>query len=371
MIALRVLAIALGHSRRRPGLTAAALLAAAVAAGGLSYIVGDASSRNERLLEGLRTPLARSILIRAASTASPEDLLNARDVQTLASMPGIEHAVGLSAVESATNAAIPGATTSIGFFDITVLSGANPYRLVAGRVPRDGEVIISEPGAGALAATIPLASGLAVGHRVLPVVGVYQTLDEGRLTQLLSSSSIATSSANIKAYALVALVVRQPSDLAAIIRTLPVIFSDRVPSDYNAEFDPRLKDIEETISLAGRQSIRSTALAITAFGAVIEAVVTAVNALTQRREIARRRALGATRSAILSVLVVESAVLSTIGATIGAASAVAVLAVRHEQIALGLPFSAAIFVAIAATAAAVPGGLFGAFQDPATILRVA
>lgn len=370
MIIWRILRLALGHARRRPGLSSAALLASLVAAGGLAYIVGDATSRNTQLLQELRTPLARSVLLRATGTTDTADLLDARSVQALASLPGVEHAVGLTPVRSAANAAIPGDDEQIGFFAIDTLAGGAPFALTAGRLPKPDEAILSVTGATRLRASIPLASSITVDQHTLGIVGTYTTPDNGRLTDLLSASAITLAPPDTIGYALVALVVRQPTDIAAIIHTLPIIFSNRLPTDYTVEYDSRLEDIESTVSTAGRQSIQSTALAITAIGAIIQAVVTAINALTQRREIARRRALGATRSHVLATLITESAILSTIGATIGTIAATIVLTDRHAHLPVSLPASAAIFVAITASAAAIPGGLFGAFQDPATILRV-
>ncbi len=370
MIAWRILVLAIGHAKRRPGLSAAAILASLVVAGGLTYIVGDATNQNTQLLQELRTPLARSILVRSTATSDPAGFLAARSVRALASLPGVEHAVGLTPVRSAANAAIPAAANPIGFFAIDTLTGLPPFALTAGRLPHSGEAILSIPGAERLRASAPLASGILVDEQVLGIVGTYTTPDNGRLTDLLSASALTIAPPDTSSYALVALVVREPSDIAAVVHALPVIFSDRLPSDYNVEYDPRLADIEATVASAGRRSIRSTALALTAIGAAIQAVVTAINALTQRREIARRRALGATRSQVLATLVTESAILSTVGATLGTVTAAAILASRHADLAAALPLSAATFVAITATAAALPGGLFGAYQDPATILRV-
>jgi putative ABC transport system permease protein len=370
MIAWRILLLAIGHATRRIGLTAAAVLASLVAAGGLTYIVGDATNQNTQLLQQLRTPLARSILVRSTSTTDPASFLAARDVRTLASLPGVEHAIGLTPVRSAANAAIPGADNPIGFFEIDTLTGPPPFALTAGRLPHTGEALLSIPGAQRLRASIPLATGILVDQHVLGVVGTYTTPDNGRLTDLLSASALTIAPPDTSSYALVALVVREPSDIATVVHALPVIFSDRLPTDYNVEYDPRLADIQATVASAGRRSIRSTALALTAIGAAIQAVVTAINALTQRREIARRRALGATRSQVLGTLVTESAILSTIGAALGSLIAAIVLASRHADLTIALPVAAATFVAITATFAAIPGGLFGAFQDPATILRV-
>jgi putative ABC transport system permease protein len=370
MIVTRILGVAVGHARRRPGLTGAAFLIAVVGAGALTYIVGDTAARNAQLLQELRSPTARSILIRTQTT-QPPTLFDPLATTNLAALPGVEYAVGLSPVTSATNAAIPGSQGTIGFFELTVLAGDAPFEITAGRAPSEREAIISGPGAQRLSATVPLASAIIAADTTYAVVGTYITPDHGQISQLLTSSAITVKEPNAHGYSLIALTVRQPADLAAVVQALPVLFSDLIPTDYTAEYDTRLDNIEITISKSGRQSIRSTALALTALGGIIQAIVTAVNALTQRREIARRRALGATRSMILSTLVVEAAAIGTAGAFAGSAIAAIVLNARYDTtVDLGLPVAAAIFVALTAAVAAVPGAYFGAYQDPAAVLRV-
>ena len=368
MIVTRILGVALGHARRRPGLSTASVLISLVGAGALTYIVGDTAARTTQLLQQLRTPTARSILIRTR-TSQPPVLFDPLATTNLAQLPGVEYAVGLSPVTSATNAAIPGTQATIGFFELTVLAGDAPFEINAGRPPGQREAVISEPGAQRINATVPLASAIDVADTAYPIVGTYATPDHGQISQLLATSAITLATADPPGYSLIALTVRQPADLAAVTRTLPVLFSDLLPTDYTAEFDNRLNDVEATIADSGRQGTRSTALALTGLGGIIEAIVTAVNALTQRREIARRRALGATRSMILGTLVSEGAILGTVGAITGSTIA---LDTRYPTapVGVGLPVAAAVFVAAIAAIAAIPGAYFGAYQDPATVLRV-
>lgn len=356
------------HARRRPGLAVAALLASTVSAGALTFLVGDATGTSNELLADLNRPDARSILIRATST-DPNKLFDPTATATLASLPGVEAAVGLDAVISATNGAVPGAENNIGFFTITTLDGSAPYRLLTGRVPRRGEAVISTTGAATINATIPLAAALTVDGRDYGIVGTYAIKDESRISSLLATSAL-TVDEQAEAYSLISITVREAADLKTVVDSLPIVFSDRVPSDYTAEYDPRLVDVQQAVSAAGRQGVRSTALGVSAFGGIVTALVTAVNALTQRREIARRRALGATRLVTLATLATETIVLAAIGAAIGAAIATTVLRARHGDTLLSLAISSAVFITAIASFAALPGALFGSYQDPAKTLRV-
>ena len=111
MIVIRILGVAVGHARRRPGLAAAGILIALVGAGALTYIVGDTAARNTQLLQQLRSPTARSILIRTR-TSQPPTLLDPLATTNLARLPGVEYAVGLSPVTSAMNLTQRGAFAS-------------------------------------------------------------------------------------------------------------------------------------------------------------------------------------------------------------------------------------------------------------------
>ena len=366
---VRALGVAAGHARRRPGLTVAAVIASAVASGALTYLVGSATESSNVLLDDFNQPSSRSMLIRATST-DQAGLLDSTSVKALVSLPGIQTAVGLTPVASASNEAIVGADSNIGFFTLTTLSGADPYRLVSGRQPGPGEAVISLAGASRINASIPLASGIDVEGARYGVVGTYTTDDNSRISTLISASALTTTDTAPDGFALIALTVKAPADLATVIHALPVVFSTRAPTDYSTEYDPRLADVQKSISSASRRGVRTTALGLTGAGAAITALVTAINALTQRREIARRRALGATRVLTLAILTAETTILASFGATLGTLAATAALTARFHEISPTLAIAATVLVSATAAIAALPGALFGAYQDPAKTLRV-
>jgi len=370
VIAWRIFATAAGHIRRRPGLALAALLTAVASTGAFTYLVGDAVGRSNDLLDEMRSPSARSILIRSTRSSAIDDVLPADATRALASLPGVETAVGLTPVRSATNAMIPGNDTTVGYFTITVLAGDDPFVLTAGRTPRHGEALVTAPAAERLRMDVPQTSTLNVDGEHVPIVGGFATIGLGRISELLATSALTLAPPTDEGYGLIVLTVARPADLRVVVDRLPVLFSDRTPTDYTAEYDDRLVDVEATVARSGRRSVRSTAIAIAIVGAGVQAVATAVNALTQRREIARRRALGATRSMVLGAIVTETVVLTGVGAVVGATAAVAYLSRKGMDVDPGIAPNAAVFVVLASALAAVPGGLFGALQDPAKILRV-
>jgi ABC-type antimicrobial peptide transport system permease subunit len=92
--------------------------------------------------------------------------------------------------------------------------------------------------------------------------------------------------------------------------------------------------------------------------------------LLQRRENARRRALGFTRTEIVALGIIETALLSTIGATVGISAASARLYRFGTITKPAQVFATFGFLTLLAMLAAIPGSANAALQDPARILRV-
>lgn len=370
MTTLRLIAVALGHARRRIVLSLASFLIAALAAGAVVYLIGDSTQRSNQLLDSLNSPDIRSITLRANSDNLDEDLLPASTVRNIAMLPGVERALGLSKVQSATTANVADDNVSVGYFVGTPLNGETPFQLVSGRVAQPGEAIASESAADQLQLNVPTASQVRVRDALVPVVGTFTAPDLGAITNLLNTSVFSPAAIDVNGYFVLVLIVRQPSDVVAVVEAARILLTEFGVNRYTSEYDPRAAEVESLVAEAGRSRARSTALAIVALAGLIEAAVAFMNAVLQRREIARRRALGFTRGMVLGALVFEGAVLSGVGAAVGSLTAAIVLAGNEQGLVFAQPIATAGLVGLIGIIAAMPGGALGAFQDPARILRV-
>lgn len=370
MTTMRLIAVGLGHARRRLVLSFASFLIAALAAGAVVYLIGDSTQRSNQLLDSLNSPDIRSITFRAISDNLDEDLLPASSVRHIAMLPGVERALGLSKVQSATIANITDNNVSVGYFVGTPLKGEAPYQFTAGRLAQSGEAIASETAANRLRLNVPTASEIRVRDTLIPVVGTYTAPGLGAITDMLNTSVFSPATENASGYFVLVLIVRQPSDVVAVVDAARTLLTEFGVNRYTSEYDPRAAAVESLVAAAGRSGARSTALAIVALAGLIEAAVAFMNAVLQRREIARRRALGFTRSMVLGALVIEGAVLSGAGAAIGSMTAAIVLAGNEHSLVFAQPIATAGLVGLIGVFAALPGGALGAFQDPARILRV-
>ncbi|MFA5774704.1 MAG: hypothetical protein WC864_04920 [Ilumatobacteraceae bacterium] len=370
MTTWRLVAVALGHARRRIVLSLASFLIAALAAGAVVYLIGDSSQRSNQLLDTLNSPEVRSITLRANSDTLNGDLLPENIVRNIAMLPGVEQALGLSKVQSASVANVTDDDASVGYFVGAFLNGETRYQLTSGRHPQFGEAVASENAVDRLRLTVPSASQILVRDALVPVVGTFTASSLGAITNLLNTSVFSPAIEDQNGYFILVLIVRQPSDVVAVVEAARILLTEFGVSRYTSEYDPRAAEVELLVAKAGRSGARSTALAIVALAGLIEAAVAFMNAVLQRREIARRRALGFTRGMVFGVLVIEGAALSGVGAAIGSLTATIVLASNKHSLVFGQPIAAACFMALIGVIAALPGGALGAFQDPARILRV-
>lgn len=369
MILLRLVAVAVDHARRRWPLALVAAATASLAAGGVVYLIGDSAFRNEALVRSLRSPTVRSITIRANGD-KPELLLPGAAVRNLAQLSGVERAVAFSKVRSATVVGFGDSDVSVGYFAMVTLRGDDPFQLLGGRSPRAEEVVASRSAAAQLRLTQPSAGAVRVGDEILPVVGSYDASGLGGITELLDHSVFTPAPADAAAYFSLVLLVREPSDVPVVVEAARLLLGPQGVESYTVDFDDRGAATEALVAQAGNSSVRSTAVGIVLVCALIEMIVAFLNALLQRREIARRRALGYSRGQVLGTLLLEGTIVAALGGLGGMAAAMAILSGRGQPVQLGQPLATVAFVTLIAAVSTLPGGALGAFQDPAQILRV-
>ncbi len=125
--------------------------------------------------------------------------------------------------------------------------------------------------------------------------------------------------------------------------------------------------------IAGRLGAASRQLMalVMGVGAVIIAVTVLSAVVSRRRDFGRRRALGATRSALVATLLAQISVGALIGVAVGVCAGLAALALTTGS----LPtwrFVAGVggLTVVLALATATPIATYAAYRDPLRILRV-
>jgi len=361
---MRLPRLAAEHAMRRRAMSLTAVMTSLIMAAAIVALTGDATSRADKLLQSLRDPQARSVVIR---TSGPDVRLPRSAAMTIAALAGVERAIALFDVESVTSPGLhdPGATAAVAGVD--VLTGTEPFLLSSGRMPAAGEVIVPQHTVDALRMTVPLASIVADDRRGYGVVGVFATHRLGAIAATLSNTAVTVGSSD-SGYSVLELLVREPADVDTVVSAAQQLLPGR--NDITVDAEPRAAELEQTVAAAGTNNLTAIALTIVLVGAAIQLAQAILGAILQRRENARRRALGFSRLEIVSISVIEALILSLVGAALGVSLAIWRLVAVGAPISAGQNAATVGLLAVTSMLAALPGGITSAWQDPARLLRV-
>jgi hypothetical protein len=361
---IRLTRLALEHAFRRKAMSLAAIAVSAVAAAAVVTLTGDSANQATSLLRSLRDPKSRSLVIRSTSQSKP---IARGIVRSMASLPGVELAVAFPSAISVTAPGLRDPNASVGLIRLETLRGNQPIEIASGRLPLAREVIVSSGAVGALRITSPLATGIALNDERQPIVGTYSVGDLGAISELLANAVVGPPEPT-DSYTTVAILAREPSDVATIVSAANMLLPDR--TGLTVDYEPRAAEIQRTVASSGRRNLAAVALTIVVVAALIQLASALLNAVLLRRENARRRALGFTRREIILLGATEAALLSMLGALVGVALAWGRLASMNAPVAPSQVAATVGLLIALAILAALPGAAAAALQDPARILRV-
>lgn len=167
------------------------------------------------------------------------------------------------------------------------------------------------------------------------------------------------------------LAVDNASDAEAISTDVAAVLRVANPNDVDVAVSDGVIALRDVVSGHLGASARQLMVMVLGVGLVLVVLTTFAAVSARRRDFGRRRALGASRSALVALVVMQTAIMACIGAVFGAA--VGVMAVRISTgIAPAWTFVAgvALLAVIMAIMAAVVPALIGAMRDPVRVLRV-
>jgi len=287
----------------------------------------------------------------------------------IASWSDVSWAIGLGAAVDVTNPALP-----MGRAASRVLVGGLPPQLplVRGRAPRPGEAVAGVGAAAALNLAPNLGRIQAIGQadaEPIGVVGVFTT--SGPLAQLNDVVLIAQSPTNIPTLRYVYVMAVN----VAVIDRLENVLATSTPATNLAALTVEtpagaiaLRDV-----IAGHLGAASRQLMalIMAVGGVIIAVTMFAATMPRRPEFGRRRALGATRSALVASLIIQTAIGALAGVLLGTVVGLITLwATTRSLPEWRFTTGVAGLVLLLALTASTPVATIAAHRDPLRILRV-
>lgn len=293
--------------------------------------------------------------------------------ERLAAISDVTWSVGLGAAVDVRNPALPAERVGS-----RPLVGELPpdIALVQGRAPRVGEAVAGTRAAAALHLGPGLGRIQADGGADVPaganpvgVVGVFEA--DGPLDFLNDVVLVAGTPDDVETLRYVYVMAEDVTvidRLESVLATSTPALNPRVLTVETPQGAIALRDV-----IAGRLGAASRQLmaVVMGVGAVIIAVTVLAAVVARRRDFGRRRALGATRSALVATLLAQSAVGAVVGIVVGTAAGLGTLLATTGSLPTWRFVTGVAGLALLLTlATAAPIATCAAYRDPLRILRV-
>lgn len=320
---------------------------------------GQTAAAEQTVLEQIDAAGSRVVVVSDRTLQQ----LNAGHLDLLVATAGVEWALGFSPAQDGVNAYLPG-------------SAGVAVRLWTGKPPAEVEHAWNVREGNALASTAALQTlgftdlgALSTADRSsIPIVG---TLSVPSPLGFLEGSAIVWAE-DPRNLVLRSIHVGTDTPRAAVdvADLIPLYVQPEQPDQLVVEAPDALLRLRRAVAGELGRYGRDVLALIIGIGALLMAVSLYAKVVVTRRQLGRRRALGATRSTIVLLVVVQSLLPATLGATLSCAGYSLMSSVDVVR-AVPLLFQAGIVGLIASTAlyASLVPATTAAFADPAAVLR--
>jgi putative ABC transport system permease protein len=278
----------------------------------------------------------------------------------------VSWAMGLGEAVDITNPALP-----LGHAAARVLVGGLPpeIAIIQGRAPMAGEAVVGSD----VAATLNLGPGLgriqAPGQDPVGVVGVFAAA--GPLAHLNNLVLIAADPDGIDTLRYIYVMAADVSVVDRIEGFLATSTPAQDPTALTIETPAGAIALRNAIAEGLGATARNLMALIMGVGAVVIAVTMLIATIPRRPEFGRRRALGATRSALVAGLLIQTLVASVPGVALGTVIGLVALHLSTGSTPTWQFTTGVVgLVVILALVASAPVAVVAARLDPLRILRV-
>lgn len=289
-------------------------------------------------------------------------------VDRIASLSGVEWVIGLGPAVDFHNSEIDGGRP----VPVRTLYGELPGEPYVTAAPWDrgqGTAIVGPGAQLTLGLAIPVG-GLSGVNADLAVVGWLRATEP---LEFLNNGLITAPDPELAVPRVrsIQILANRPEDVAALAEAAQTLAAVEDPTSLAVETSEAFAQLRAAVAgelgRYGRQLVFMVlVVAVTLVGLTVYGAVTA-----RRRDFGRRRALGASRTTLIGLVVAQTFVVALIGAFIGAAVG-SWAAWRLSGSNPGLSFTLAVssLCVLAAAIASLPPAIIAAYRDPVRILRV-
>lgn len=352
--------IAITRSALGPSITLAVIVAGLCLA---VFATAGRAAAAERSV-GDRIDDAGTRLITVQYTA-PTGALDASLVGRVAALSQVLWAVGLGPASDAGNAALDGGGDAV---PARTVFGQPPDELVvvAGRWPHSGEAVVTAGSQRAVGLMQP-AGAILFRATAIPVVGLIHPA--GLLTALAPYILVAPATDDTDVTTLYALVDRA-ANIAAARDSIRQLLGVDNSGQVDVSSSSVLAELGVAISGELGSTQRALSAGVLAAGILIIALSTYAAVAARKRDFGRRRALGASRGAIVGLVLVQVCIPAVGGAIVGTVAGWIITNILGASPGWQFNFAVPVLAICAAVVAVVPVSYIAARRDPVRILRV-
>lgn len=239
--------------------------------------------------------------------------------------------------------------------------------VVTGRWPRAGEAVVTADSRVAAGLLQP-AGALRVGARTFAVVGEVRV---GDLLPDLDSYALVGPAESDALVTTIYLLADRASDVPALGQAVQQLLGVTDPRVFAITSADVLSELDAAVKGELGASGRAISGGVLAAGMAAIALATLAAVSARRRDFGRRRALGASRGAVVGLVITQVAAPALIGAVVGTAAGVVMTHALANTPGTAFIIAVPVLAATAALVAATPIAYLAARRDPVRILRVA
>lgn len=354
-------------ARSQPVATGVTSLIVAAVCAVILATVGQSAAAEVRVLATIDEAGTRTIVV---SDPTGQAAMHPDSVEQVLALDGVAWALGLGPVSDVRNVDLGPAARPV---PARRFYGELPAEVtVTGRMPVTGEALAGS-GAIELLAAQQLVAGVRGEDIAGAIVGGFGAeeplafLNRGILVATSTRSAARAPVTLRELYVMAASV----DDVDRLVRAVRAVVHADAPQQLAIETPAALVELRALVGSELATNSRRLMLLVLSVGLVVVAIMLAGVVSQRRRDFGRRRALGASRSTIVVLVLTQTAVGAALGVVLG--STVGLLAVW--RMAGSLPSATfttgvGVLALVTALVAGVPPGLMAALRDPVRILRV-
>jgi putative ABC transport system permease protein len=354
-------------ARSQPVVTGVTALIVGVVCTVILATVGQSAAAEARVLGAIDRAGTRTIVV---TDSTGRAVLYADSVQDVQSLGGVGWVLGLGPVADVFNVDLGAAGRPVAS---RRLYGTLPPDLVRvfGRLPLSGEALVGVDALPRLGAAQPV-TGVVGGSLTSSVVGAFDAKEPLAFLNrsvLIVAPPEALGSRPVLRQLVV--MVDRVEDVPTISRAVRELARAEVSSELRIDTPAALVELRTLVQTELSSNTRQLLLIVLGVGLSVIAITLAGSVSQHRRDYGRRRALGASRSDVVFLVLSQAFVAALPGVAFGTILGLtAVLTIAGSVPPSTFTVGVAMLAVLVALGAAVPPALLAAYGDPLLVLRV-